>query len=167
MSVGHSARNYSANNFIDKIGLKKVPRDVNGRVLFLAAHHIEAETLVRLRELDNPRMGMSLGCGKCRHCCFGCRWCSDLYFLFYFHNSKVPLRIHRDQSYRRRSRRLPEQRRKNRIGVSSAGWGVWPNWPRPSSAHVLSAPEFCGYLKHELWVDVFFRAYSTYFRGRM
>lgn len=40
--------------------------DVNGRVLLLAAHHVEAQPFLRLRELHHPRVGVAFaGCEGC------------------------------------------------------------------------------------------------------
>lgn len=51
--IGHAAR-YDA-------------RYVDGRMLLLAAHHVETEALGRLGQLDHARMRMTLGCRKRRH----------------------------------------------------------------------------------------------------
>lgn len=40
--------------------------DVDGRVLLLAAHHVEAQAFLRLRQLHDPRVGVTFaGCEGC------------------------------------------------------------------------------------------------------
>lgn len=42
--------------------------DVDGRVLLLAAHHVESQTLLRLRELHHPRVRVAFAGGEGGDC---------------------------------------------------------------------------------------------------
>ena len=41
------------------------PGDVDRRVLLLAAHHVEAQPLLRLGQLHHPGVGVALACCEC------------------------------------------------------------------------------------------------------
>ena len=49
------------------------PADVDGRVLLLPSHHVEAKALVSLGQLDHSRMGVTLGGSKSGHSSLGSR----------------------------------------------------------------------------------------------
>ena len=44
------------------------PGDVDGGVLLLAPHDVEAQALLRLGQLHHPRVGVALAGGECRDC---------------------------------------------------------------------------------------------------
>ena len=49
------------------------PGDVDGRVLLLAAHHVEAQALLRLGQLHHPGVGVTLGSSEGSHGGLGSR----------------------------------------------------------------------------------------------
>ena len=48
------------------------PGDVDGRVLLLAAHHVEAQPLLCLGQLHHSGVSVTLGCSERGHCGFSC-----------------------------------------------------------------------------------------------
>ena len=71
------------------------PGDVNGRVLFLATHHIEAESLLCLGQLHHTGVGVALACSESGYRGLGSGRCPDVGGTLHVHRL-VHMLVHLD-----------------------------------------------------------------------